>query len=175
MESINFKNIAPLDIIQNKILKKRLSNEILILNEDNISLFFYLEEKNKTPVIQIIDEKYKNMNIYKIFFYDNYPFSSPKIYINEEPYGKILSDKFLNLNKFISEKMRKFYSKNCLCCSSITCSNNWSPSFSINNLIKEIRQNRINRNEIIYVILINVIKKKYLIEDINLYKWLIIP
>jgi len=173
MESINFKNIAPLEIIPNKILKKRLSNEILTLNEDNISLFFYLEEKNKTPVIQIIDEKYKNMNIYKFFFYDTYPFSPPKLYINEEPYGKILSDKFLNLNKFISEKMRKFYSKNCLCCSSITCSNNWSPSFSINNLIKEIRQNRINRNEIIYVILINVIKKKYLIEDINLYKWLI--
>lgn len=170
MEKINSINLLPLELISNKIIKKRIEREILILEQSFLSLFFYVDDKMKCPVLMIVDEKYKNNNIYYIIFHKNYPFCAPTVKINFEYYFH-----FLNLNKLSLQILKKIHYINCLCClccSSILCSNNWVPSYTINNIIQEIRKNKLYKRDIIYKIMINKIKEKYLIDDINLDDWL---
>jgi ubiquitin-protein ligase len=167
MEKINSNNLLPLELITNPSMKKRISREIIILEEKHLSLFFYIDDKNSLPVIMIIDEKFKNDNIYSIIFNNNYPFVAPIVKINFKSYYH-----FLKLNKLSLQILKKIHYKDCLCCDSILCSNNWGPTYTINNVIKEIRKNKSYKRDIIYKILINKVKNKYLIEDINLESWL---
>jgi len=77
--------------------------------------------------------KIKNHQI-TIILNENYPFRSPKIYINNKPYIEFLASKF----DMIEVKNISKY-KRCLCCSSIACHNNWKCTSTIRDIIKEIR------------------------------------
>ena len=167
MEKINSNNLLPLELITNPVIKKRISREIIMLDEKYLSIFFYIDENMKLPVLMIVDEKFKNNNIYSIIFNNNYPFVSPIVKINFACYYH-----FLKLNNLSLQILKKIHYKDCLCCSSILCSNNWSPTCTINNIIKEIRKNKSYKRDIMYKIMMNRIKDKYLIEDINLDSWL---
>lgn len=167
MEKINSNNLLPLELITNPVIKKRIGREIIMLEEKHLSLFFYIDDKMNLPVLMIVDEKFKNNNIYSIIFNNNYPFVSPIVKINFDCYYQ-----FLKLNNLSLQILKKIHNKDCLCCSSILCSNNWTPTYTINNIIQEIRKNKSYKRDIIYKIMMNRIKDKYLIEDINLDSWL---
>jgi len=167
MEKLNANNLLPLELISNKLIKKRIEREILILEQSFLSLFFYMDDKMNCPVLMIVDEEYKYNNIYTIIYSKNYPFSAPTVKINSKSYYS-----FLKLNNKSLHILKSIYYINCLCCSSIICSNKWVPSYTINNIIQEIRKNKSFKRDIIYKIMINKIKNKYLIEDINLDAWL---
>jgi ubiquitin-protein ligase len=167
MEKINSNNLLPLELITNPVIKKRISREITVLEEKLLSLFFFIDDKNSLPILMIVDEKFKSNNIYSIIFNNNYPFAAPTVKINLKPYYDCLQ-----LNNLSLQILKKIHYKDCLCCNSILCSNNWSPTYTINNIIHEIRKNKSYKRDIIYKIIIDKVKNKYLIEDINLDSWL---
>jgi len=168
MEKIYFNNLLPLELISNNLLKKRITREWNMLHDspNNISINTYIDKRSNLPVLIIIDEKFKN-NIYTIILNKNYPLEPPTIKIN----FKLYID-FLKLNNKSIEILKKIHYKDCLCCDSIVCPNNWSPSYSIYNIIQEIRKNISYKRDIKYKIIVNIIKNKYLISDINLDEWL---
>ena len=95
-----------------------------------------------------------------------YPFRSPnKIYINGYDYITLLKCQARDLkNLGLEEK--------CLCCCSLTCRNNWAPSYNIADLLDEIESNLSIKRAISDSIHCDVIKRKYLIDDIPLISFL---
>jgi ubiquitin-protein ligase len=167
MEKINSNNLLPLDLIANNFVKKRIVRDTFLLEEKYLSVFFYIDDKLGLPVLMIVDEKFKYNNIYTIIINNNYPFTAPIVKINFKSYYS-----FLKLNNKSLHILKNIHYKDCLCCSSILCTNNWVPSYTINNIIQEIRKNKSYKRDIVYKIILNKIKEKYLIEDINLDNWL---
>ena len=104
---------------------------------------------------------------YKFIINNNYPFHSPEIYVNNIKYTQLL------ISKTTSEinDLKKFKGINCLCCSSLTCKDNWSPAMKLTNIINEIKYYKQIKRDLVYKIIIDIIKKKYLIDDIELYSW----
>lgn len=95
-----------------------------------------------------------------------YPFRSPnKIYINGYDYITLLKCQARNLKQIGLEEK-------CLCCCSLTCSNNWAPSYNICNLLDEIEHNLSIKRGISDSIHCDVIKRKYLVDDISLMDYL---
>jgi len=117
--------------------------------------------------ITVMDKFYKNKNVYSFMIDEYYPFKPPKIEINFINYSE-----FLRTSPLFSKILHKIHNINCFCCSSITCLDNWSPSHTINHIILEIRKYKKYKKHLIYKILVDKIKNKYLIDDIDLDSWL---
>jgi len=117
--------------------------------------------------ITVMDKLYKNNNVYSFIINENYPFKPPIIEINFVNYSV-----FLKTSQLSSMILRKMHNINCLCCNTITCHSNWSPSHTINHIILEIRKYKRYKKHIIYKIFADKIKNKYLIDDIDLDSWL---
>lgn len=102
----------------------------------------------------------------KMLFDSFYPFNPPKnIYINDFNY--------LSLLKCKREDLKVLHiNKQCLCCDSFLCKNNWGPTLNIFKIIKEIQQNLKIKRAIIDRIFCNCLKRKYLIDDIPLFNYL---
>jgi hypothetical protein len=105
---------------------------------------------------------------YKFIINNNYPFLNPNVYVNNIDYKQLL------ITKHTSEKnnLKKFKGIDCLCCSSLTCHYNWTPAIKLNNIITEIKKFKQIKRDLIYKIIIDKIKIKYLIEYIELYSWI---
>jgi len=153
-----------------KLVSKRIMkeyNELLILY-DLVSIeILEIDEINKKKKIIIYIQK-QNTNIYKFIINENYPFTPPKIFINDDNYNKFLNLRSLRFNSVL--KYMKGYE--CLCCKSIICQNNWSPGYTIKNLINEIDNNKKIKQNIFKKLLIDQIKMKYLNSDIDIESWL---
>ena len=60
-----------------------------------------------------------------------------------------------------------------MCCFTMLCYNNWTPSNTILKIIKQISE-LMNEKQMIYkTLLIDRIKYQYLIDDIDIESWLI--
>jgi ubiquitin-protein ligase len=167
MESINSNNLDVLDAIPNIQVKKRIKREIKLLENNFSSIYFYIEDKTNLPVIAVKDEKYKTKNFYSITFNNNYPFAPPMVKIDFESYFK-----FLKLNGYFLGILKKIHGIHCLCCSTIICPNIWSPANTSNNIFLEISKYKQFRRDIINKIMADKIKKRFLIDDIDLDCWL---
>jgi ubiquitin-protein ligase len=106
---------------------------------------------------------------YGFIFNNNYPFTAPQIYYNGESYLELLK---INGNE---EKnvLRKYRSKDCLCCDSYYCRDNWYPALSLKSIIDEIKEIIELKQTIMQILLADIIKKKYLINDIDINSFLI--
>ena len=96
-----------------------------------------------------------------------YPFQPPDIRVNQHSY--------LSLLHFNREhrKLLGFGSNKCLCCESLTCSNNWGPSCTLDTLIKEVYRNMEYKRVLTYQICVDAIKYKYLNPDIPIMEFLL--
>jgi ubiquitin-protein ligase len=161
-----------LEVIPFNTVKKRIKRELEKLDENCSLMSIDVEpnEKERTghnkPVINIYD----NLNglIYSLILDSNYPFRPPKIKINFTTYYEFLKISFLPF----SEHLRKIHKINCLCCSTVTCGDNWSPAYTTNHIITEIRRFKGYKRDLINKMFADKIKLKYLIDDINLDCWL---
>jgi len=167
MDSICSLDLSNLDVISNKAVKNRIKREIKLLEENFSLIYFYIEDKTNLPVIAVKDEKYKFKNIYRLIFNNDYPFKPPIVKIDFESYCYSLQ-----LNFSFLKILKKIHGIDCLCCNSITISKNWSPTYTSNSIFLEIRKYRQFRRDIIDKIMLDKIKKLYLIDDINLDGWL---
>jgi ubiquitin-protein ligase len=160
-----------LSIISNNFLKKRVKREIELLIKENTCLEESLNVEQQLNNQHEYIVKFKNIkdeNNYKFILPCNYPFSAPKLRINEKNiafYHRIT-------NKTFNESLRKYTGIVCFCCETILCSNNWHPAFTFKHVINDINRYKQARRQIIDRLLIEIIKRKYLIDDINIIEWL---
>jgi hypothetical protein len=70
------------------------------------------------------------------------------------------------------KNLKKYTGIQCFCCETILCSNNWGPQFTIKNILDDINKYRDARREVIVRIIVDIIKRKYLIYDTNIIEWL---
>jgi len=116
--------------------------------------------------ITLIEKKHNDN--YSFIINRQYPFHSPRFCYNNQPYSYYL--------KFISQRfteyLKKFTNKGCLCCSSLSCKYNWSPAIKLKMFIDELNKIREYKRNIVYKILSEKIKDKYLIDDIVLDSFL---
>ena len=162
-------HMLALQNIDSKSVKRRITRELEKLNE-HCSLISIDSELNETSnfdkhkyIVNILDST--NGLIYSIILSNTYPFKTPGVQINFRPYQE-----FLRIGS--SEHLKKIHKLNCLCCSTITCGNNWSPAFTMNHLIDEIRRLKGYKRDLINKLLSDKIKLRYLIDDIDLDCWL---
>ena len=161
------KNDFILSQFSSKCISKRIKRELDGLYKLFIDIDVSIENDNLKIVIKEINNKYKFM--YGFLITQNYPFSPPKIFFQNKPYYDFLKGNYTESQiSFIKEKT----GKQCLCCSSYSCHYNWTPAVTINKIINEINIIKVLKRHIINMILTNKIKKKYLVDDIDLLSFL---
>lgn len=162
-------NIEQIELIASKCLKSRIKNEYKELSKDynNIRILWDAELNN---VIIEIDETLKNNKIdtYAFIIDRTYPFHSPKFHFNNEPYSHYLR---MPSQRF-SQHLTTFTKKVCLCCSSLACKYNWSPAVKLHMFIAELDKIRQYKRNIVYKLLADQVKDKYLIDDVDLDSYL---
>jgi ubiquitin-protein ligase len=172
------ESINKLDVIKNNNVKRRLIKEFNIIKNkfgENIYILdVHLNDNNLNDEYRrfdysiIIYDYDKNRN-YEIFIKNAYPFSPPKLILNGRPYNYYLK----NSTNAFRDILYKFTRFRCFCCETILCPDNWSPSFTILDIIKEVNRFHDVCLEFAYRTLVDIIKRKYLINDINLIQWII--
>ena len=152
--------------INSKFLLKRLSKESEKFSErfKSISLVY----QNKKYLLYMEDKINYKYNKYCFILNENYPFSPPMLEINNIPYKQFLISKTQKYNKL----MKQMSGLECMCCNNILCNDRWSPAITITKIVDEINIFRNYKKNIIYKIMIDKIKDKYLIFDIDLDSWL---
>jgi len=151
------------------VIARRIKRELI----DMLKIGIFTNESDVTIIkndenFHIIFKNIKNNRIYKFIIPLNYPFRPPKLEINYRPYSYYL--------RFQSEKFReifnKYKSRTCFCCDSLLCCDNWGPQIKLSNVIDEVDNYYKQCREIADRVIIKVIKRKYLIDNINILEWL---
>jgi len=150
-----------------KTLSTRLKNELkeLTVTYELLSI----ENKGTHEYELLIKERNIESNvIYKFVIDITYPFKPPTIYVDNNPYIH-----FLNLQSARFNSVLKYLKGvNCLCCHSFSCANNWTPAYKLLTIIKEIKEYKKIKYDIATKLIMDKIKDKYLIKDIDLDSWL---
>lgn len=145
-------------------IKKRIKCEYIKLRKyyKYVSIDFI----NGEVVLQLFSN---NDNHYKIVISENYPFVPPKfVVINGIPHNKFLKincPRLVNILKSISKI-------ECLCCTSYLCISNWIPKLGVEDLVIQFEEFKTIKNYIYTKILVDQIKKKYAINDLDIISWL---
>jgi ubiquitin-protein ligase len=151
MSSSKIRRITKeLEKYENEVLSKKLQC-YLVDSFDNTLIF-----------IKFIPQDYLINIVLK--YPQEYPWRSPKITINGHSYMELLQIRDTWKLKYIKCK--------CLCCSSLMCFSNWSPTKDINDILTEVCNNlyiKLKFNEIRHV---KKIKYKYLNPDIPIEEFL---
>lgn len=164
--------------ISSRTIRARFERELTQLFELNIidpyciSIRIETDKENYNIQNRFIVNFYniKDNNFYSFYFDNNYPFKPPKLEINSKPYSDIY---YLNINSYdFKQKLLKYHKIRCLCCETKLCSDNWTPSYTMKHILNEIDHFKNICRHIIYRIIVDVIKRKYLIDDINIIEWL---
>lgn len=157
-----------ISIIKNSTIKKRIKREIEqlvvsnICNLDDVSIVMNNGDYETKVILQL------NSKIYEFYIHNYYPFRPPKLYINNIKYlshHSVLSEKFRN-------DLRKYAGIDCFCCETMLCSDNWSPKLTIKDILEEYHRYKNACREVVQRIIVNVIIRKYLNDDINIIQWL---
>ena len=152
------------------VIARRIKNELqnmkkngIFCNYDDVAIIKYDKE-----YYHIILKNLKDNRLYKFIIPLNYPFESPRLELNQRPYShyvKFKSDKFREL--FI-----KYKGDRCFCCETILCPDNWGPQLTLNRIFDEVDLIYRECREIVDRVIVNVIKRKYSIDDANILEWL---
>lgn len=156
-----------LDCIKEICLKRRITNEFkelsAIFSTQDISVSY--NNENKTIVLNVFAKiNDTSVNVYTFIVNRMYPFHGPTIQFNYKPYSHYLrlpSQRFSHYLKF-------FINKKCLCCSSFDCKYNWCPVIKFKMIINEIDTIQKYKRNIVYKILSDQLKDKFLIDDIDI-------
>ena len=149
---------------------KRLQNEYrkyLSIIEQQFQCILY--QHDESYMIFYMKNIPKSVKI-TISYSDSYPFIPPKVYINNIQYLSFLSPKNFYL---VDNQLNNKCCEKCRCCKSIMCANNWSPTLSIYNIIEEVRSNIDFKNIHRELLLLKIVKKKFLNQDINIEQFLV--
>jgi hypothetical protein len=166
MELLDLESLYTLENISTQNMTNRIIKDINLLSEFSSSISIHIDEEKGLPVITVHDLKYNIYNVYSFVINSSYPFTPPPVFINSISYNK-----FCKINTIgFSKNLKKIVNIYCFCCNSIL--NNWSPVNNFGDIIREIRYFKKLRTDVINKIFADVIIRKYLINEIDLYCWL---
>jgi len=163
-------NVEQIDLIGSKCLKSRIKNEYKELSKiyNNVKILWDFELNNVVIEIQKVVDEDASTDTFTFVVDRTYPFHSPKFHFNNNPYShylRIPSQRF-------SQHLKRFTNKSCLCCSSLACKYNWSPAVKLHMFIAELDKIRQYKRNIVYKLLADQVKDKYLIDDVDLDSYL---
>ena len=115
-------NKLPLKLFINKFGSVNLS-----FTNDSDSLIFTIIDNNITP----------QFNTFAFVVPIDYPFRPPNVIINGQKYTNLI--KMNNHEKL--HVLKSLTDKDCLCCNTIICSDNWSPAMTFIDIVSEIKNN----------------------------------
>lgn len=104
---------------------------------------------------------------YEFILSPHYPFRAPKLRLNNRAY-----ETFLCSSVAFNKALDKFTGNKCLCCKSMLCQDNWAPIMLLKQVFAEVQLYHNFCRKVSTHIIVNVVKRKYLIDDINLLEWL---
>ena len=168
----NTSQLELLDSIKETCLKNRIKNEYKELvnlytsTTNKYEIYVSYDPTISQVTITLFETKYNNE--YTFIVDKKYPFHPPTFHFNNQPYSHYLK---LPSQRF-SEYLKKITNKVCLCCSSLSCKYNWSPGIKLKMFIDELNKIRQLKRNIVYKILAEKIKDKYLIDDVDLDSFL---
>ena len=161
------KNEDNLMLVESKVIQKRIKKELQDLYKfyDDIEVTVK-DGKLIVNIGEVIDNKKQK---YSFLITKNYPFEPPKIFYQNKTYMNFLKNNYTQKELII---LKTISGQECFCCYSYTCRDNWSPAITLRIIIEEIyRIKKIKRN-IFDKIYADIIKQKYLVNDIDLDSWL---
>ena len=145
------------------VSSRRIANDCKNLYEKYPNFVLSNNSGNVELIVTENEEKYG------FIFNSSYPFKPPQIYYNGKSYLELL-----RINDNDERKiLRKYKKKECFCCDSYDCFDNWAPSINLTNIIDEIKSIVQFKKAIVHILLADKIKKKYLIDDIDINSYLI--
>lgn len=146
----------------NNIIVKRLNKELEFYNSLNykyyIDVFSTIIDNDERLLLQVKtpnNEIFFNLIVPKDYPFKPYNYYSSDIiktsnyykyieniyqYLNKNNMNKKIIEFFYNIYYQKKSKFLKLSNKDCFCCNSILCSNNWSPSYKISNIIDEVEE-----------------------------------
>jgi hypothetical protein len=99
-----------------------------------------------------------NNNVFVFELCYSYPFKIPlNVYVNGISYNEIMRIKDPAFIPYI----KKYLGKECFCCSSLLCADNWTPVIRIASIINEIQFNMIIMHKIDLNLVCDQIRQKY--------------
>ena len=144
--------------------KRRIKRECEMLYETYSDLVLTYNSSERIEMV-ITEDK----STYKFIFNNSFPFQPPQIYYNGETYLDVLRLKCDYQKKLV----KKYKNKDCLCCESYSCFDNWAPSIKLSDVIAEVKSNINFKKTMLNVLIAEKIKRKYLIDDIDINSYLI--
>lgn len=99
----------------------------------------------------------------------NYPFRSPVVHVGSRDYKSMLRTQVPRWAPIASALSRD---GGCPCCRSLTCDGNWSPSCTLVDLVKEIRDVVETRRRVVWIYYCRVISSERLTHDVPLESYL---
>jgi ubiquitin-protein ligase len=168
--TINEYNKSEIKRSISNYMEKRVLREYSELSNKYINSYISVIYNEEINMLKISIMNYSNdkMQSYSFVIDKNYPFTPPAIYYNNKCYSSLLkmpSERF-------KDNLQKITNKQCLCCQSFICKFNWGPAVTMNIIISEIDRNRNYKRKVVITILIDQIKEKYLIDDIDIVSYL---
>jgi len=161
-EQIEANNAEIEQLKGNKSVRKRISNECRILYK--LFPFVILQTVSNELVLSVSEIINNKKCTYKFILSNKYPFEQPKIYYNNHKY----SDMLKITGDFEKTLLKTATGKECLCCYSLNCPDNWSPHFMLSNIIDEIKNTAKFRRYIINMLFVKKIKEQYNIPYANI-------
>jgi hypothetical protein len=163
-----------LDMITSNPIRRRLEREFVnlvsldLIYPETVMVELCENKMSHYPSFLVSFVKIKGHMYFEFIVNINYPFTPPKLNINFRPYLHYLNFKSSHFKEmlFTYKKIR------CFCCKTILCGDNWVPSLTLKNILEETEHFKNICRDISHIIIINVIKRKYLIDDININDWL---
>jgi len=168
--TINEYNKSEIKRSISNYMGKRVLREYSELSNKYINSYISVVYNEETNTLKMSVMNYSNdkMQSYSFVIDKKYPFAPPAIYYNNKSYRNLLempSERF-------KDNLQKITNKKCLCCQSFICKFNWGPAVTLSTIIHEIDKNRNYKKKVVISILIDQIKEKYLIDDIDIRSYL---
>jgi ubiquitin-protein ligase len=137
-ELLDSVSLLTLNSITPSVRRRRLSAELKKIVNKFESLILLFNTDLDLLVLTIIDNNITpQFNTVSFVLPNDYPFKPPNVIINGKNYTSFL--KFTSREKL--NVLKSLTNKGCLCCSTITCSDNWSPALTFIDIISEINNN----------------------------------
>ena len=163
------------NIILNNFVLKRLQKESKNFSKNFNSLSIICENNSENIIYKIFftDKINYKYNDYCFIINNKYPFTPPQLFINNISYKNFLIGSTNNESTIYNKIFIKFTGLKCLCYN-ILSEKTWSPICTLTDIINEVNLYRKYKKYIIYKILIDKIKNKYLngIFFIDIDSWL---
>ena len=147
------------------ILKRMVGESLELLNKHE-KVSYTKDDKVNTLFVEVIS---KNNNVFNFTINNSFPFRPPEhVTINKKSYYNVI--KIINPYKKI---LKEIDGRECLCCSTVLCDNNWFPTRRLWEIVDEGDSIINMKKKLFYLYYCRRISEEKLTYDIPLENYLV--